>query len=106
MNPIFVVASCLGNFPDDTLICRIFCFIYDVITNRNKLIINKLTSLLVAGPLPRMVGYVWVTAQFQYRNVHSLCRLYMKSEPVWLRYILLRIRHSTVLPASFVYDVP
>jgi len=84
MNPIFVVASCLGNFPDDTLICRIFYFIYDVITNRNKPIINTLTSLLVAGPLPRMVGSVWVTAQFQYRNMHSLCRLYMKSEPVWL----------------------
>jgi len=89
MNTIFAVSSCLGNFPDDTLTCRIFCFIYDVITNRNKPIINKLTSLLVAWPLPRMVGSVWVTAQFQYRNLHSLCRLHMESEPVWLRYILL-----------------
>lgn len=83
--PIFDVASCLGNFPDDTLAFRIFCFIYEVITNRNKLIINKLTSLLVAGALPRMVGPVWVTAQFQYRNVLSLCRVYME----WLRCILL-----------------
>lgn len=88
------------------LTCRIFCFIYDVITNRNKLIINKLTSLLVAGPLPRMTGSVWVWAQFQIRLVHSLCRVYMEPEPVWLRYVLLWIRHSTVFPESFVYYVP